>query len=69
MASVPRDWIVRGRIPPDAAEQIRKAIAEEPDRDPFIQRFIFNDWDALDPAVLTDEEEEWKAFVTVFPDE
>lgn len=66
--SVPRDWIIRGRIPPDAADQIRRAIEGEDPHD-MPQRFIFKDWDALDPAVLSAEEAKWKAFVEVFPKE
>jgi hypothetical protein len=60
----PRDWIVRGRIPANAADQIRKAIEEC--RNPGVQRFIFDDWDALDPAVFG-KSKTFRAFVTVFP--
>lgn len=64
--SWPRDWVVRGRIPPDAAAQIRRAIEENPDRG--TQRFIFKDWDAVDPAALKNDMTQ-KAFVEVFPKE
>jgi len=66
--SVPRDWIVRGRIPPDAATRIRRAIEREDPND-MPQRFIFRDWDALDPAIFRKRDRAFKAFVEVFPKE
>jgi hypothetical protein len=61
----PKEWIVRGRIPPNAAEMIRSAIEETEGEN--IQRFIFEDWDALDPAVFRSRDRAFKAFVRVFP--
>jgi hypothetical protein len=63
-----RDWIVRGRIPPDAARQIRAAIQREREDEDVPKRFIFKDWDALDPIVFRKRDRAFKAFVDVYPD-